>query len=178
MWLMHVGKNQISDKLNDYPPFIFEPGKPKEVKDDFLARAILDHKGTEGLIEVPMVIDGATGLPKFDYETAKRAAVEKLKAGRKELVMRYISTQQEYRISAGKPPLPPSPVVQRIIEEEGIDLAAEGINLSGAGFKISGQDLSARVETLEEQLKMLLEQNKLLTEQNKLLKDRMGKKGE
>jgi hypothetical protein len=170
MWLMHVGATPVSDKLNDYPPFVFQPGKAQEVRDDFLARAILDHKGAEGLIEVKPVGFNEMGLPKFDLEAAKREALEKLKAGRTEMVKRYISTQQEYRISAGKPPLPPSPVVARIIEEEGIDLAAEGITLAGSGFKLGGQDINKRVDTLEGQLAQVLEQNKLLQEQNNLLK--------
>jgi hypothetical protein len=171
MWLIHVGKNTISDKLNDYPPFVFPAGKPVEVKSDFLANAILEHRKLDGLVEVPIIVDDK-GMS-FDLPGAKKAALENLKKGRRELVMQYVKTQQEYRISVGKPPLPPSPVVQKIIEEEGIDLAAEGINLSGSGFKIANQDLGDRVATLEEQLATLLEQNKLLKEQNEMLK---GKK--
>jgi hypothetical protein len=170
MFLMHVGSTPVSDKLNDLPPFVFQPGKAQEVRDEFIAKVLLEHKGPEGLVEVKPIGFNEMGLPKFDLEASKREALEKLKEGRTELVKRYISTQQEYRISAGKPPLPPSPVVARIIEEEGIDLAAEGITLAGSGFKIGGQDISKRVETLESQLAMLLEQNKLLAEQNSLLK--------
>ena len=174
MFLMHVGSKPVSDKLNDLPPFVFQPGKAQEVRDDFIARALLDHKGPEGLIEVKPVGFNEMGLPKFDLEAAKREALERLKEGRTEMVKRYIQTQQEYRISAGKPPLPPSPVVAKIIEEEGIDLAAEGITLAGSGFKIGGQDLGKRLETLEQQLATVIEQNKLLQEQNNLLKAKKG----
>ena len=170
MFLMHVGPSPISYKFNDLPDFVFEPGKAQEVRDDFLAKRLLEHKGPEGLVEMKPIGFDEMGLPKFDKVATQKEALAKLKEGRTEMVKRYISTQQEYRISAGKPPLPPSPVVARIIEEEGIDLAAEGITLAGSGFKVLGQDIGKRVETLEGQLAMLLEQNKLLQEQNNLLK--------
>jgi hypothetical protein len=171
---MHMGDTPVTDKLNDYPPFVFMPGKAKEVRDDFLARAILEHKGIEGLTEVEPIGYDDMGLPKFDFDGAKKKAIENLKRGQHELVMTYIKTQQEYRISSGKPPLPPSPVVARIIAKNGIDLEKEGINLAGAGFKLEGQDMVKRVETLESQLEGLLEQNKLLQEQNNLLKAKKG----
>jgi len=170
MYLVHAGKTAISDKVNDYPPFVFPPGEPVEIKDDFIAQKVMEHRRLEGLVEVKLV-GGKVGNP-FDLAPALAKAKKALASGRREMVETYIKTQREGRIRQNLPPLPPSPVVQKIIEEDGVDLRAEGINLSGAGFAVAEKTQAMEKEIAELQVNFaaLREQNQLLIEQNKLLK--------
>jgi hypothetical protein len=148
-----------------------------EIKDGYLATTILEHKAQEGLIEVPIIRD-KRGMT-FDLEKATELAKKALQEGRAAMVQRYIRTQREDRISIGKPAIPPSPKVQKIIEEDGIDLEAEGIKLSGVGFKVANQpaEFIAKMAQMEKNLSVLMEQNALLAENNRLLKEQMEKKG-
>jgi hypothetical protein len=176
MFLLQVGKETISDKLNDLPAFEFPPNEAIEVKDDFIAHKIMEHLRLFGLVEVPLI--KSKGGILYDVETAKKTATIALRAGRKEMVDRYIKTQREDRIRENKPPLPPSPVVRKIIEEDGIDLAKRGINLAGVGFDIANQpaELVERLNKLEADNALIVEQNRLLSEQNALLKQQQDKK--
>lgn len=169
-WLMHVGRETVYDQIGGVGLFTFPPNEPIRIDDDYLASTILEHKAQEGLVRVP-IITNKQGLI-FDTEAAAKAARQALAEGRDKLIKGYIASCQD-RIQAGKPPLPPSPRVSKLIEEDGIDLAAEGINLGIAGFKVGGQakDMLEKMAKLESNLDMLIEQNRLLQEQNKLLKD-------
>jgi hypothetical protein len=173
-YLMHVGKETIFEQVGGIGLFAFPPGEAVEIEDDYLAGIILEHKTLMGLIEVPTKKTKQGVM--FDNEGAAAAAKTALVNGRASIVRAYIASCQD-RIQAGKPPLPPSPRVQKIIEEDGIDLAAEGINLTSAGFKINSQpaELMEKMKKFEDNLAMLMEQNKLLQEQNKILKDQIGK---
>jgi hypothetical protein len=173
MWLMHVGKENLFEQVSGVGLFVFPPGEPTEIKDDYLAQSIVDHKILEGLIEVPIIRD-KRGMS-FDLETAIPLATKALQEGRIARVQRYIKTQREDRIAAGKPALPPSPSILKIIEEEGIDLASEGITLSGVGFKVANQqsELLAKMVKMESTMNSLAEQNSLLAEQNKLLREQL-----
>jgi hypothetical protein len=177
-YLLHMGKETISDKLNDLPAFVFPPGKVVKVENDFLATKILEHLNLKGLVEVDQIGSDAMGMPLYDIKAAQQKGIVALKDARKRMVLNYIKSQREDRISANKPPLPPSPVVQKIIEEDGWDLAAEGINLMGAGFKVENKSVtnSGEIDELRQQLKdqgELLKQ--LLSDQNKALKEQKSK---
>jgi len=177
MWLLQAGKENITEQVSGVGLFVFPPEEAIEVKDDYLARTILEHKRLEGLVEVPIIRD-KRGVS-FDIDTAMKNAKAALAKGRAEMVKQYIHDQREDRIRQGKPPLPPSPKVMRIIEEEGIDLAAEGINISGAGFKVQNQqaEVLAKMEKMESTMTQLMEQNALLAEQNRMLKEQIETKG-
>lgn len=172
VWLMHVGKETIYEQVSGVGLFAFPPNEPIRIDDEYLASTILEHKSAEGLVRVPVITDRRGMI--FETEKAVVEAEKALRAGREALVKGFISACQE-RIQAGKPPLPPSPRIAKIIEEDGVDLVAEGINLSGAGFKIGSQtkDLIDKVNKLESNLGALMEQSKLLIEQNKLLKEQL-----
>jgi hypothetical protein len=174
-WLMHVNNDIVTDKINDFPPFVFPPHEAVLVENDFIAAAILAHKANQGLIEVP-ITGKQHGLPVFDMEKAKKMATEARDSARRGLVMGYIKTQREDRIAANKPPLPPSPAIQKIIEEDGWDLQKEGITLMGSGFKIEDRSnggeaqigaMKDQIITLSETVKLLMEQNKLIMKQQK-----------
>jgi len=163
-WLMHVGKEPIYEQVPGVGLFTFMPGKPLRIDDDYMASTILEHKRNLGLVRVPVIQDDRGML--FDTETATENAKQALAAGRMAMVKGYIASCQD-RIHAGKPPLPPAPVIQKIIEEDGIDLEAEGINLSGAGFKVSQpvQALMAKIGAMEKAIAQLMEQNQQLQAQ-------------
>ena len=97
---------------------------------------------------------------------------------------RYINTQLESRVRQNMPPLPPSPAVQKIIEEDGWDLGSYGIH--PVGWKIEerkGQQavatddkialLEKQNEEFQQRMQLLLEQNHTLQETNRLVLERM-----
>lgn len=169
-YLLHVGKHEVYDKINDYPPFCFPPGEAVEIPDEFIAGKILEHKRLEGLVMVPMK-GKKNGFPEYDVEGAKIEAARVLKKAHREIYERYVKDQRENRIRKNFPPLPPSEVVRRIIEEEGYDLAADGINIVGAGFSNPKKEAVSN-----EQFSLLLESLSLLKEQNAFLKKQLEDK--
>lgn len=162
MRLLHVGKETIYDNITGVGLFSFPPGKAIEIQDEFLAKAILNHRKLDGLVAVPE-IETDTGI-KFDLETAKKKAAEALRAGRRELFDSYVKDQQEYRIAAGKPPLPPSPIVQRIIEEDGYRLSDYGIYPKGFKVDDAAVKQDAEMDSLRQQNKLLMGQVQALME--------------
>lgn len=156
-WLMHVNKEPVYDVIQGIGKFTFEPNKPTRIDDDFIAGRILEHCKLRGLVEVP-VIESENGI-KADTEAGRKAAKEAIAFGQKKLVDNYIE-EQKGRIAANYPILPPSPVVQKIAAEQGIDFREYG--LTPPGVKINSSKPNERIEQLEETVKALLEQNKLL----------------
>jgi hypothetical protein len=156
MYLMHVGREPVYDVIQDFGMITFPPGEPVEVKDDYVAKRIMEHKKIQGLVEVP-VIKNKLGVS-FDMETARKNAREALAYGQKALIDNYIKEQQG-RIAQNFPVLPPSPVVQRIAEEQGIDFKEYG--LTPPGVKI-GNKPAERIDALEAIVREIMEQNKLL----------------
>ena len=152
MYLLHVGDEPIYDKLNDLPPFEIPPNKPFLIQDDWVAARVLEHKNMEGLVQVPFETN-EDGMPVYDLKEAKKLAREKLDKCETELVQRYVKIQQNDRISHGKPPMPPSAKIRKIIHDRNIDIAAMGINLSGSGFSLPTKaDTSEEVDKLRDQL--------------------------
>jgi hypothetical protein len=94
----------------------------------------------------------------FDIETARKNAKEALAYGEKKLIDNYIE-EQKGRIAANYPILPPSPVVQSIALDKGIDFRQYGLMPPGVPINNSP---SERIGQLEEMVKVLAEQNKLL----------------
>jgi hypothetical protein len=173
VYLLHVGNEPVYDFVQDIGMYTFPPGEPVEVKDDFIARAILEHKRLEGLVEVAVL--RSRGGIQFDIDGATGAAKTALTAGRRELVARYIKIQQEDRIRHNFPPLPPSPVVQRIIEEDGVDLKQFGINPAGWMVTPQTQTSSADFDALKESNKALMESVRILTQKvEELTKPKRG----
>jgi len=155
-YLMHVGKTAVHDMIQDLGMITFPPDEPVEVQDPFIAGRILEHCKLYGMVEVP-VIKSKSGIS-FDIETARKAAREALLVAQKKLIDNYIE-EQKGRIAQNYPVLPPSPVVQRIAEEQGIDFKEYG--LTPPGVKIVSKP-NERIEELENMVKALAEQNKLL----------------
>jgi len=171
MYVIHMGKEPISDKQNDIPPIVIPPKMPFEIKDEFTAKMALKHLRLKGLVEVPAKA-GQDGFPVYDVEEAKKLAYDALRKAQEELLNRYIRTQQEDRISVNKPPMPPSRPVREIIEDLNVDLSAMGINLAGAGFSIptkggSAEEVQQLRSDFEELQRNMLQ---LMKTHNELLK--------
>lgn len=172
MYVIHMGKESISDKQNDIPPIVIPPRVPFEIKDEFTAKLALKHLRLKGLVEVP-VKGQKDGFPVYDIEEAKRTALKALRDAQEELLKRYVTTQQEDRISVNKPPMPPSKTVRAIIEDLNVDLSAMGINLAGAGFSIPTrggdneevQQLRADLEELQRNMIQVMKSNNELLKQ-------------
>jgi hypothetical protein len=156
MWLMHVGKEEFGDVIQDVGKIVFPPNEPVEVKDEFTAKKIMEHCKLRGLVEVPIVRTGA-GMT-FDIKGASVAAQQALEYGQKKLVDNYIE-EQKGRIAQNFPVLPPSLVVQKIAAEQGIDFREYGLTPPGIKINTTSAD---RIGQLEEMVKALSEQNRLL----------------
>jgi hypothetical protein len=176
-WLIQMGKKPISENVSGVGLFVFPSGEPTEVKDDHLAGVLLERLAWAGLTRVPETRVG--GLPQFDLRTARAAAGEALKQARKGLVERYIQNQLETRVRQNMPPMPPSPSVQEIIEEDGWDLAGYGIFPVGWKVEEKTKAQDKRLEDLEAANVALQETNRLLIERMDILMGQMeqGKKG-
>jgi hypothetical protein len=158
MHLMHVGKEPIADVIQGIGLISFPPDEPVEVKDDYIATTLMERLKLRGLIQVPE-IRSRQGVT-FDLEGARKAARSALAEGKKKLLDNYLKEQKDRISSANHPlPLPPSPVVQQIIEEQGIDLKDYGIVLGGVKIDNKPEE---RIATLESAVHELIEQNKLL----------------
>jgi hypothetical protein len=182
MWVIHAGDEPVYENISGVGLFCFPSKEPVEIKDEHLAGVLLDRLSWAGLTPIPET--RVKGLPQFDTKQALAAASEALKIARKTIVERYINTQLESRVRQNMPPLPPSPAVQRIIEEDGWDLASYGIH--PVGWKIEerkGQQAVAtdeKIVLLEKQneefqtrMQLLVEQNRTLQETNRLVLERM-----
>lgn len=171
MRLIQVGKKPVHENISGVGLFTFPPDKPVEVKNTHLANVLLERLHWTGLTQVPEA-EGPDGLPVYDLKSARELAKQKLQEARKGLVERYIQHQLETRVRQNMPPLPPSPAVAEIVEEDGWDLKEYGINPVGwkTGQAKQAQDeritaLEQSNATLQETLKELMEQNRLLLEQ-------------
>ena len=170
-YLLQMGKKPVHENISGVGLFTFPPGEPTEVKDEHLASVLLERMAWTGLTRVPEIRQN--GLPKFDIEGAKRVARDSLATARKGLVDRYIQHQLETRVRQNMPPLPPSPSVQEIIEEDGYDLAAYGIHPVGWKVEERSKAQDQRMAELETANLELKKTNEDLREQNKLILERM-----
>ncbi len=175
MYLIQVGPEPVHDVI-DGKLFTFPPNEPVEVEDDFAGRAIIEHKAYTGITQVPMV-KTRTAI-NFDVEGAKKRAAVARKTGLQSLVDNYIKTQIEDRLRKNYPAMPPSEVVQKAIDELGIDLSSYGIRPVGMNDAIQNK-ANATEEQLAKQaseISELKEAVKTLVDQNKGLKALIEKK--
>lgn len=163
MYLMHVGDEPITENIPDIGFVTFLPGEATEVEDDFAGERLIERKRIQGFVEVP-TIKSRRGI-EFDLDTAEKLARAALLKGKKMLVDNYIA-EQRGRIQANFAALPPSPVVKKIIEEQGIDLKAYGI--TPAGVKIESEP-GQRISALENMVAEVVAENRKLHEENKAM---------
>jgi hypothetical protein len=161
MYLIHVGPEPIYFNLQNVGLITFRPNEPVEVKEEHSGKCILEALRKQGLVEVPVAID-KNGFKIPNMETALKNAHVALEDGAKSMFMNYVKTQLDDRISIGKPPLPPSPAIQKIIERYGFDLESYGIKAQG--WQVGGQtkQLAVELAELKQKLQALAEQNEML----------------
>lgn len=164
--LLHVDDETIHD-LVEGRLYSFPPNEAVEVEDDFIAGRIEEHLSYRGLtvVQTKRTPQGVT----FDIEGAKKLARERLEEQRTKAVLDYVAVQQESRISAGKPALPPTGRVLEIINKRGIDLGKE-FNLHPAGW-----ESKAAAAGKDDRFRQLEEQNLKLASDNATLKENMEK---
>lgn len=162
-YLIHVDDEVIHD-LVEARLYTFPPNEAVEVEDDFIAGRIEEHLAYRGITVVKQ-----KRTPKgivFDIESAQAEARERLEAARTKAVLDYVTMQQESRISAGKPALPPTGRVLEIINKRGIDLGKE-FNLHPSGW-----ESKAASEGKDDRFRQLEDSNLRLANENAQLKER------
>lgn len=126
--LYHTDVEVVHD-LNDGLLYTFPPNEPVEVKDDYIASKILEHKVYHGLVEVKQ-IQTRSGV-KYDLDAAQKAAEIALKEADKKVLDEYVKSQLEDRIRKNYPPVPPTGRYKYVVDKYRIDLRKYGINLIG-----------------------------------------------
>lgn len=124
-YLYHVDDVNVEDVI-DGTLYVIQPSKIVEVKDDFHAQALLNHKVHQGLIEVTVTpkADGSG----FDWTVGyKQAAADALGAADDARIQDWVTGQIEERIRKNYPALPPSDRLKVLIKRRGVVIENFGI---------------------------------------------------
>jgi hypothetical protein len=148
--------------------FTVPPGEPTEVE-DLVGHQLLEHQAYKGVVRVD-VKKTKTGQ-EYDIDTAHSQSLAQLERYDEKRFMDYVRYCRDDLINnpvRSKPPLPPGPSIQAIIDRRGYDPARFGIVYSASqGGAVSPHDgLAVSAAVANQQAQILAKENEQLRKNN------------